>query len=314
MYTGAMKPLLRSFNRNARGGEYLELFLVAAAATVIGVRLFLAATGYPQVGGKELHVAHVLWGGLLMASAMIITLTFIGRAPLKLAAVLGGAGFGLFVDEIGKFLTKTNNYFFKPALPLIYLSFILLFLVVRLARRPLKLSPTEQAVNDAVNGRATAPGPPSRASRWLERAYRLTIANKWVLAVINVILILEALLVLAAAGLIIFAVTTHRPVDLDLSAAYGNPVLTWIVVGASLASGGLIIAGALQIYVRRLRAYRLILAGTLINIFFVQIFDFYEDQLGALAGLAFNIFVFLVIRYGIERETAKAKPPSSLVK
>jgi hypothetical protein len=64
-----------------------------------------------------------------------------------LAAIVGGAGFGAFIDELGKFVTADNDYFFQPTAALVYVFFVVLFLVVRQIRRFRKLSPRESLVN-----------------------------------------------------------------------------------------------------------------------------------------------------------------------
>jgi len=121
----------RFFIRNLGAGIYLENFLIAAIASVLVVRLFLKATGYPQIGGAGLHIAHVLFGGFFMLISIIVLLSFLSKSSAGLAAIVGGIGFGLFVDEIGKFVTSDTNYFFTPAAALIYVTFILIFLAIR---------------------------------------------------------------------------------------------------------------------------------------------------------------------------------------
>lgn len=135
------------FVRNFSAGLYLESFLVAAVASVLIIRLFLRLTGYPQIGGKGLHIAHMLWGGLLMLAAIIILLSYLGKWAAQLAAILGGTGFGAFIDEIGKFVTSDHNYFFRPAVAMIYVAFILIFIFIRALQRRTTYSREEYLAN-----------------------------------------------------------------------------------------------------------------------------------------------------------------------
>ncbi|HEY7472857.1 MAG TPA: hypothetical protein VIE68_10980 [Gemmatimonadota bacterium] len=130
-----MTAARRVFVRSFEAPDLLELFLVASVSTVLVVRLALHLTGYPSVGGGLLHFAHVLWGGLLMLAALIAALSFLDRPTVRMAAIVGGVGFGLFVDEIGKFITRSNDYFFQPAVALIYVVFVALFLTVHTIHR-----------------------------------------------------------------------------------------------------------------------------------------------------------------------------------
>ena len=62
--------------RDSEGAEILEALLVSAITALLGIRAFLALTGYPQLGGDGLHIAHMLWGGALMLGALILLTGF----------------------------------------------------------------------------------------------------------------------------------------------------------------------------------------------------------------------------------------------
>ena len=101
------------------------VLIIAMSTTVVITRLYLEATGYPQVGDDTFHVAHVLWGGLAMFIALVLPLSFANPYIPWITAILGGVGAGLFLDEVGKFITQKNDYFFPLAFPIIY-AFIVL--------------------------------------------------------------------------------------------------------------------------------------------------------------------------------------------
>lgn len=120
-----------------QGAEtYLMVTLLSFAASVAGTRIFLVLTGYPQLGGGGLHIAHVLWGGLLLYAAALLPLILANRWAYTTSAVLSGLGIGLFIDEVGKFITENNDYFYPPAAPIIYAFFLLTVLLYLRLRKP----------------------------------------------------------------------------------------------------------------------------------------------------------------------------------
>jgi len=133
----------------------LLLVIVSFVVAVVGTRWFLQATGYPQVGGGELHVAHMLWGGLALVIAALLGLVVSAPWVPTVMAILTGAGTGMFIDEVGKFITASNDYFYPLAAPLIYglvLALALVFILVRhregaspAVTRPERVSAWEEA-------------------------------------------------------------------------------------------------------------------------------------------------------------------------
>jgi len=110
------------------------LMLVSFAASVTFTRAFLYLTGYPQIGNDELHISHILWGGLLMFTALLLLMLYGNRWIQTLAAIMSGIGIGFFIDEVGKFITQTNDYFYPAAAPIIYSFFLLTIMVLMIAQ------------------------------------------------------------------------------------------------------------------------------------------------------------------------------------
>lgn len=137
--------------RNLDAVSYAELFMVSAVSAILGIRLFLHLTGYPQIGNSTLHIAHMLWGGLGMLIAIIMLLTFIGKSIEAWAAIIGGVGFGTFIDEVGKFVTSDNNYFFEPSVAIMYVVFVLILLSIHTIKTGWSFTKREYLIN-AIKG------------------------------------------------------------------------------------------------------------------------------------------------------------------
>lgn len=133
--------------RNVRSRELLELFLLSAISSLLLVRLYLHVTGYPQLGHGGLHIAHMLWGGLLMVVAVTMLLAYLGKRAQRIGVIIGGIGFGVFIDEVGKFVTRDNNYFYRPSVGIIYAVFAILYLIFNFLGRTRRLTSREYQLN-----------------------------------------------------------------------------------------------------------------------------------------------------------------------
>ncbi len=144
--------------RRNNAESYLLISLIAFAVTVIVTRIFLQLAGFPQLGNDVLHFAHALWGGLILIVAAYLPLAYTNRRIIEISALLSGVGIGLFIDEIGKFITQSNDYFFPPALSLIYGFFLITVFVYLYFRKSHKESPRKamyhilEELQDAIDG------------------------------------------------------------------------------------------------------------------------------------------------------------------
>ncbi|WP_216902550.1 hypothetical protein [Nocardia alni] len=130
-------------------GRLVTLMAVAFGLTVVITRLYLMASGYPKIGGGTYHIAHALFGGLLLVISCLLLMMSSGRTAMIWAALLSGVGLGLFIDEVGKFITSNNNYFFPLAAPIIYFAFLLIVVVARTSAHRRARSP-EQALGAVI--------------------------------------------------------------------------------------------------------------------------------------------------------------------
>ncbi len=332
----------RHVNRSLRGLDRLELWLVSAIIAILAVRLFLEITGYPQVGGSKLHVAHVLWGGLLMAVGMIIMFTLLGKLVEGLAVVTGGIGFGLFIDEVGKFVTKDNDYFFQPSVAIMYTVFVILYMGVRWILTSARYSSTEYLVNSIDEMRELPIGASTREEKKLvlynlgrsdagdplvaglhevmarydpESAGRAGRFVRWKNSFYDwyrgltakrwFTKVLAGFFILQFIGTIGIVLTLmFDPGELDPQIdAFGFS--DWAIFASNVVSAVYITWGVLLLRRSRLEAYAMFERSVLVEIFIGQMFLFYKDEFGAIPGFVFYLMLLLAIRFVIQREKSE---------
>ncbi|AHH99982.1 hypothetical protein GCM10010174_04910 [Kutzneria viridogrisea] len=325
--------------RDPAGRARAELFLISAVVTVLVTRGYLAATGYPKIGGDSgLHVAHVLFGGILMLVAMLLVLLTFGSAAERLASLLGGIGFGLFIDELGKFLTSDNNYFFQPAIALMYVIFVIAFLAVRLAPPPRQPQPevclgyAYTALADASLGRldtvhrrhalellagceqdsevtavvellsrerAVPEGRVTRAGRWLLRTTQRLLLTRVAQWLVIAVFVLQAIALIADVVVSV--------VEQDPGVSTSSNFVDWATALTGLAVGALSVAGVVQLIGRkRLAALRTFHLAMLVSLLIGQVFLFAESQFNALPDLVFNLLVLAALRLTLSAYEARA--------
>ncbi|WP_350281136.1 hypothetical protein [Kribbella sp. HUAS MG21] len=316
--------------RNVRSGEHLTTFVVSGVATVLVTRLFLSLSGYPQIGGKGLHIAHVLPGGLLMLIAISLLLGYVGPVVRPAAATVGGIGFGLFIDEVGKFVTSDNNYFYKPTAAIVYVVFVLIVLGFRFltTRRP--IDPREELANvvdHAVEGVAGGLSRRRRAeaSELLREVPRQVEGRREASELLDACppdevelaapvdaawralqrgferlatnpkapsVAVAVLALQVVGGLVIAAV---------LGEGFGHLPVIGVIVGTVL-SATFTVRGALALRKgNRARAVRLFELAVLVSLLMTQVFQFAATQFTAAGGMLLDLVMLGLLRAERER-------------
>lgn len=318
--------------RNLRAKTLFDNFLITSVSSIILIRFFLEFTGYPQLGGGNLHIAHMLWGGIFMTIALLAPVFYLNHSALTFSSIVGGVGFGFFIDELGKFITSDNNYLYESAFSLMYVCFILLYLIFRFIIRNPENSPEEKLMNslellkEAVEHRmdsqekkqalkllegfraddpfriafttilnhtaAHHPEPIGSLRRQIKEFYAHLVKTSWFIAAIIIFFITKSILFVIA----LFHLFPYLLTKPHLSIAEGAELVSGIVIGV------LVTAGILMIRRSRLVGYQLFQRSLLISIFFTQFFLFYFDQLSAVFGLGINLLILIALNYMIVQE------------
>jgi hypothetical protein len=329
------------FIRNLLAGQLLETFMVSAVAAVLAVRFFLGLTGYPRLGAGGLHIAHMLWGGGLMVAAALLLLGYLGHRIRRAAAVLGGLGFGLFIDELGKFITSDNNYFYRPTIALIYVVFVLLFLWWRSLERRRVWDEETYLANALMLLQDAAlhdldPTEKYHLIRWLRRSgaagtnllgdiEQLVAARRpdvpargvvgmrlrWIQKRIDGGLrsrwtgriAITVLLVRLLGAVAASLALVYSPATTGPGEAADLPLLL-----ASAVCSGLTLIGLGYLILRSpVHALRWFKRSILASIFLTDLFTFYYQQLGALANLAVDLILLAVFEALMEVEHRRAE-------
>lgn len=335
--------------RNSDAGDLTEIFFVSAVACFLGIRAFLELTGYPQVGGEGLHIAHMLWGGLLMLIALLLYFFFLDRHVHRFAAFLGGVGFGTFIDELGKFITDDNNYFYEPTVPILYIIFFLLYALLRSVQRRRRLEPRESLANALELTKSAGDGFLDRETKENVLSF-LAHADSSNPLVPSLRSAVDSMPVKQSPGRSLYlkwkgkvtsvyeSVIQWRWFTWSLTAFFlalaflkvsAFVFLAWIapeqrirtamflgeeVTVQSLASfleGLFIIIGAWKIRTDRLAAYRWFMRAVLVSLAISQVFLFYRAQLTAISFLVFVILLYSGLRFLILQEEEVQKTRSS---
>ncbi len=321
--------------RESRSATYFGILFGTAVFTILAIRGFLAVTGYPQLGGDSLHIAHMLWGGLFMLVSIIILLYLHGHRAKIAGAFIGGIGFGFFIDELGKFITNDNDYFYQPTAMLIYILFILLWALFEWLDNYVPITPRQLYIDLLTRVRDTATNgmtPDDEAYIRMQSA-KLGFTKKeqenlfyeigrfspdyqpdsFVRAINAVINRLEASLNAVVKNkvtpFVIYAIMTMSAVassaifvvallnNQNMLDAYSN-IPVGIEFGLLVATGLSIICvvcGFVYSHTNRHRTLIWYRRAMLVNVFGTQVFLFYVNQFTAVFGLAFSLLFLYVL-------------------
>ncbi|MDQ3018816.1 MAG: hypothetical protein M3Q64_03025 [bacterium] len=321
------------FIRNVSVRRLLDNLFVSAIGAILVVRAFLYVTGWPSVAWSSFHIAHMLWGGLLMLVALVILLSFLGQRIQHLGAVIGGVGFGLFIDELGKFITRDNDYFFQPTIMLIYIIFVGLYFISRELEKSIDLNEEERLVNALELSKEAVMNHFDETERkqmelllagkhhvplfkhlqqlldkttllpvkiWWPRKrlqdwYFSFAASRFFTPSVIALLILQgALIIMSFYGFGLYE---------DLSAT--EQVIVWIGISSAIFAAMYVLGGLVSLRRNRFAAYQKLYRANLISVLLTQPFAFYVATFVPLLALVINLGALFTLQYLMDQERRK---------
>lgn len=331
------RKYLPNFSINLEAGEYIENFLVSSVFSVFAIRVFLSLTDYPQIGGAGLHIAHMLWGGLLMLVSIITLLMFLSRDLKYLSSIVGGLGFGIFMDELGKFITSDNNYFFQPTIALIYLTFIFLYFIVRTIRRLIPVSDEDYLINALEFLKETVQkdldieeqkralfyldkcNPKNPFVKHLKKTISSVKANKRRGNIFSKIkysvhkIYLSVLKSKISNRIIVSTFIFFSLINIFVTLANIKLLVNtlsfwdWGQLLSALSVGIMVLYGIHKLHKKKwLESFKILKFAVMIDIFFGQFFLFYREGLSSYLRLLISITVFFTLQYAIAQEKLKS--------
>jgi hypothetical protein len=272
----------------------------------------------------------------------MLLLSYLNRSVEHLAAVIAGLGFGTFIDEIGKFVTSDNNYFYRPAISLIYAVFVVAFLIGRtlIGQRPLNQA---EALANAVDLLARTPSSHADPDDLARIRHLLSLADQksgLTRLALNYLdelqtgrehespiatlrrrvadgyaaimarpwaepaLTLGVVIYAASAVVGVVLVATSTPAG---AAGDPSPFATLAQVVSTIAGAALVGIGVVRLPSSRVAAYHWFMRGLLVWILLTQMFVFYSSQLAGLAGLAIDLVAYGSLRFALIREVVAGR-------
>ena len=276
-----------------------------------------------------------------MVVALGVAVTHLGRRAELVAALLGGAGFGLFIDEVGKFVTERTDYFYPPAAGLIYLAFAVLAVFtfrIRDDEPATERRRTAHAVHVALTGvtegltaqqRAAAvrlldgsdrevdvaaarllAAVPERHSEWDDRLDRaMGHARRALTPRRRARLVTVSIWTAVGLPFVTLAGATGEWVTGDI---YREPETGAIavVIAAAVICAVLGVRAAAMLRRDRAGALRLLHVSLLVDLLIAQVFKFTVNQFAAASAAGLMLVLLGVLLAERERLTGRAGPPA----